>query len=226
MPTLRLLVEDPETRHGAGYDLAELAPSEAWLWPEQGSLLGGPWYDRLSKALYAAADDPPVEAHLKTVYTGYFGRWWADFTRHSARPWHHQPVWYQAIIGAARAEQWRKLHRAAWEHGLWPALVTKDEAVYLAGEGLPTGAGGASSGPADPGSVAPAADNGRIGALRHSRSLHLDEATKKRIGSQGGHLHTIWGATAGSELDQLTRADTAAAGDTTDGDDELGQAAT
>lgn len=195
-PTLRLLLEDPDTRHGAGYTVSQLDPDEAWTWPEQGRLLDGHWYSTLRDALEASKDDEAMEAHIKAVYAGYFGRMASSYTAESkSRPWHHQPVWQQSIIAAARSEEWRKIHRAAWEKNLWPVVVTADEVVYLA------------SGPeaAKPSTVAPAVDNGRVGALRHSRSLQLNAAMKKRARTHLGDLvkSQIWTSLVGSDIAEI-----------------------
>jgi hypothetical protein len=82
--TLTLLLEDQDTG-GAGYDLTELALTEAYVQQYQARLLE-PWYTRCRDALLTArADgDEAIARAVKGVYTGYIGRMSSDFTRKGA----------------------------------------------------------------------------------------------------------------------------------------------
>jgi len=166
-PTLILLLEDEDTG-GAGYDITDLDLAEAHVQQYQARLLE-PWYARCRDALLTArADgDEAVARAVKGVYTGYIGRMASDFTRKGAQPWHHQPMWGAAIRAAARAALWRVIQKHRLATGRVPVAIDFDEIGYLGTD-------------PDPRVNAPAADNGRLGALKSAGYLELTDELRRR----------------------------------------------
>ena len=166
-PTLILLLEDEDTG-GAGYDLTDLDLTEAHVQQYQARLLE-PWYARCRDALLTArADgDEAIARAVKGVYTGYIGRMASDFTRKGAQPWHHQPMWGAAIRAAARAALWRVIQKHRLATGRVPIAIEFDEIGYLGTD-------------PDPRVNAPAADNGRLGALKSAGYLELTDELRRR----------------------------------------------
>lgn len=163
--TLVLLLDD-EDAGGAGYSVEDLAIAEAWIWPQQARLLE-PWYRHVRDAfLTARADkDHAVAKAIKGIYTGYVGRLASQWSARGTRPWHHQPVWEATIRAAARASLWRVLQRHHRATGRLPVGIDRDEVGYLDDERNPK---------AHP----PAADNGRLGALKSSGTIELTAELK------------------------------------------------
>jgi hypothetical protein len=166
-PTLTLLLEDEDTG-GAGYDLTDLALTEAHVHQYQARLLE-PWYARCRDALLTARaeGDEAIARAIKGVYTGYIGRMASDFTRKGAQPWHHQPMWGAAIRAAARAALWRVIQKHRLATRRVPIANEFDEIGYLGTD-------------RDPRVNAPAADNGRLGALKSAGYLDLTDQLRKR----------------------------------------------
>ncbi len=158
-PSLRLLAT-------ADHLDLEVPIHEAWIWPKEGRKLSR-WYETVRDALQDArgrahdsattADAATWEAvaeSIKNVYSGYIGRMISPATRHSQRPWHHQPVWQAAIVAEARRRDYVKLLRQFEASGVAPvAAVGTDEYWVLSDR-------------AEPDSVAPDEDNGKLGKLR------------------------------------------------------------
>jgi hypothetical protein len=118
--------------------------------------------------LTARADgDEAVARAVKGVYTGYIGRMASDFTRKGAQPWHHQPMWGAAIRAAARAALWRVIQKHRLATGRVPVAIDFDEIGYLGTD-------------PDPRVNAPAADNGRLGALKSAGYLELTDELRRR----------------------------------------------
>ena len=128
-----------------------------------------PWYARCRDALLTArADgDEAIARAVKGVYTGYIGRMASDFTRKGAQPWHHQPMWGAAIRAAARAALWRVIQKHRLATGRIPIAIEFDEIGYLGTD-------------PDPRVNAPAADNGRLGALKSAGYLELTDELRRR----------------------------------------------
>ena len=166
--TLVLLLDDEENG-GAGYTAADLDIQESWLWPDQARFLE-PWYTRCRDALLAAREenDTAVAGAIKGVYTGYIGRLASQYTARGPRPWHHQPVWEATIRALARASLWRTMQKHHLTTGRVPVGIDHDEIGYL-DEVL------------DPTVNPPAADTGRLGALKPSGSIALDDALRRRL---------------------------------------------
>ena len=166
-PTLTLLLEDEDTG-GAGYDLPDLNLTEAYVQQHQARLLE-PWYARCRDALLTARSDgdEAIARAIKGVYTGYIGRMSSDFTRKGAQPWHHQPMWGAAIRAAARAALWRVIQKHRLATGRVPIAIEFDEIAYLGTD-------------PDPRVNAPAADNGRLGALKSAGYLELTDTLRRR----------------------------------------------
>lgn len=166
--TLVLLLDD-EDLGGAGYTVSDLQISGAWCWPDQARLLE-PWYTRVRKAFLQSREDgdAAVDRAVKAVYTGYIGRMAASFTLKGNRPWHHQPAWRAAILAASRGSLWRAVKRHQMALGRIPVAIDHDEVLYLDDH----------EGPAD---NPPAADNGRLGALKPSRSMELSDRVRQRM---------------------------------------------
>lgn len=173
--TLVLLLDDEEAG-GAGYDIGELALAEAWVWPDQARFLE-PWYTRCRDALLASrADcDEAVADAIKGLYTGYVGRMASRYTAGGARPWHHQPVWEATIRALARASLWRALQRHHLATGRLPIGIDHDEVGYLDTS-------------TDPRVNPPAADNGRLGALKPSGTVLLTDTLRKQLAAGGSGL--------------------------------------
>lgn len=166
-PTLVLLLEDRDTG-GAAYRIDELALAEAYVHRYQARLLE-PWYTRIRDALLTArADgDDAVARAIKGVYTGYIGRLGSGLTLRSQRPWHHQPLWEAAIRAGARSALWRVVTKHRNVAGRVPIAVDHDEIGYLDTETNPT-------------ANAPAADNGRLGALKSAGYLSLTPELRRK----------------------------------------------
>ncbi|HEY5880972.1 MAG TPA: toprim domain-containing protein [Nakamurella sp.] len=173
-PTLVLLLEDRDTG-GAAYRLDELELTEAYVHRYQARLLE-PWYTRIRDALLAARDegDDAVARAIKGVYTGYIGRLGSGLTLRSQRPWHHQPMWEAAIRASARSALWRVVTKHRAVTGRVPIAVDHDEVGYLDTE-------------TNPKVNAPAADNGRLGALKSAGYLQLT-AELRRTAARGDSL--------------------------------------
>lgn len=207
-PSLRLL-------HAADHLDLGVHVHEAWIWPQQGRKLSS-WYETLRDALQAArrhedgarrlltttaTDDAIVEAQreaatwsavaesIKSIYAGYIGRMISPATKHNkARPWHHQPVWRDAIVAEARRRDYMKLHAHFEATGHAPvAAIGTDEYWFL-------------SDSPDPASVAPDEDNGKLGKLRpKGEAMHLTEDLARKIcgvdvpGGAGTPLHMALG---------------------------------
>lgn len=168
--TLTLLLDD-DAAGGAGYTVAELTLVEAWIWPEQARFLE-PWYTRIRDALLAAraVGDQAVADAIKGTYAGYVGRMASSWTARSARPWHHQPVWEATIRASARAALWRAVHRHHLATGRMPVGIDRDEVGYLDDD-------------RNPRTRPPAADNGRLGALKHSGTVELTDELRRKLAS-------------------------------------------
>ena len=172
--TLILLLDD-EDAGGAGYDLSELSLAEAWVWPDQARFLE-PWYTRCRDALLSAREDgdDAVARAIKGLYTGYVGRMASQYTARGARPWHHQPAWEATIRALARGSLWRAMQKHHLSTGRIPAAIDHDEVGYYDTE-------------ADPRINPPAADNGRLGALKSSGTVVLTDKIRKQL-AQGGSV--------------------------------------
>ena len=168
--TLTLLLDD-DAAGGAGYTVAELTVAEAWIWPEQARFLE-PWYTRIRDALQTARaeGDEAVARAIKGTYTGYVGRMASFWTARSARPWHHQPVWEATIRASARGALWRAVHRHHLATGRIPVGIDRDEVGYLDDD-------------RNPRTRPPAADNGRLGALKHSGTVELTDELRRKLAS-------------------------------------------
>lgn len=166
-PTLVLLLEDRDTG-GAAYRIDELDLTEAYVHRYQARLLE-PWYTRIRDALLTARGDgdDAVARAIKGVYTGYIGRLGSGLTLRSQRPWHHQPLWEAAIRAGARSALWRVVTKHRNATGRVPVAVDHDEIGYLDTETNPT-------------VNAPAADNGRLGALKSAGYLQLTPDLRRR----------------------------------------------
>lgn len=167
-PRLALLLDEEEAG-GAGYSVADLSIDGAWAWPDQARLLE-PWYRRVRDAFLQARsdDDNPIDRAVKGVYTGYVGRMASVYTARGSRPWHHQPIWRAAIQGASAASLWRAIKKHQLTTGRIPIAIDHDEVLYLADS-------------TDPKQDPPAADNGRLGALKSSKTLLLGDTEKRRL---------------------------------------------
>lgn len=168
-PTLVLLLEDRDTG-GAAYRIEELELTEAYVHRYQARLLE-PWYTRIRDALLTARGegDDAVARAIKGVYTGYIGRLGSGLTLRSQRPWHHQPLWEAAIRAGARSALWRVVTKHRNATGRVPIAVDHDEIGYLDTE-------------TNPAVNAPAADNGRLGALKSAGYLQLTPELRRRAG--------------------------------------------
>ena len=187
-PTLRLLL-DEDDKGGAAYDLDDLNPGEAWIWPDQARMLE-PWYKKVRAALLAAREeegrsDGPVGSAIKGVYTAYIGRMASDFTEKGPRPWHYQPVWRANIVASARSGLWRVMRRHQLDTGRTPVHVHIDEVAYLDDN-------------ADPTVNPPAEDTGALGKLKPSKSRTLTDGTRRKL-VKGAHVadDELWGDASG-----------------------------
>ena len=199
-PTLVLLLEDRDTG-GAAYRLEELTLTEAYVHTWQARLLE-PWYTRIRDALLAAradGDDATARA-IKGTYTGYIGRLGSQLTLRSQRPWHHQPLWQAAIQAGARSALWRVVTKHRNVTGRVPIAADHDEIGYLDTE-------------VNPKINPPAADNGRLGALKSAGYLELTTELRRKAGRGDSLLDKSLRRTQYTTGEQTADNDTAAGTD-------------
>jgi hypothetical protein len=119
----------------------ELAPIEAWLWPESARYFE-PWYKLLRPArarLVAARDAGDVEAgavleSVKRIYTDAIGR--LNKTSERGNPL-FRPDWYHSIVATARANLTRKLYAVAERTGRRPLAIYADAVLYASDSANP-----------------------------------------------------------------------------------------
>lgn len=115
---------------GAGLSIAELAIDQAWVWPQQGTLLRG-WTELLREALAAAqaGDDQFQTDLLKNVYKAFLGRM-AGSQHPPGQRHYQQPVWVATIHADTRWRAMRYATATAATHGLYP-IAARDIDTFV-----------------------------------------------------------------------------------------------
>lgn len=116
--------KDPEARQ-----------AESWVFPAQGRLLDGEWYETLRDARYGVEQDgdKAAERLIKRIYSAMLQSAEGPETERiltGKRPWKIQATWLSTTKGAHYSRQWN-LSRRAIHNGLLVASVQIDEVVIL-----------------------------------------------------------------------------------------------
>lgn len=113
----------------------EARQAEAWVFPAQGRLLDGEWYETLRDARYGVEQDgdKAAERLIKRIYSAMLQSAEGPVTERiltGKRPWKIQETWLSTTKGSHYSRQWN-LSRRAIHNGLLVASVQIDEVVIL-----------------------------------------------------------------------------------------------
>lgn len=168
----------PEDENGAGLTLGQLGITGAYVWENSGRMLE-PWYETYRPARIAAEQisDPGLRGVMTTLVKeggkGFIGKFsYVRPGQNTNRPWLHQHLWRQGIIGATRARLSRQTKAIARRHNVWPVYARTDAVLYLCSAEIADAL-------VNEGGLA--FDNGRNGILREESRREITAADRKRL---------------------------------------------